>query len=176
MLVRLLLIGLLAAGFASAQISDPGEVPSGGGGGGMGGGGGRGGGGGMGGAGMGGGIPRMRTSMLDRMATACDLTKDQKKQFKTILDADSKDAEALRKEIPANRSQVEAAVLAGKSADDIKKLLDEGGMLDARMVALELKAFGQLCNVLEPDQRKQGGQRVLSMLYGIFMVKSWDSL
>ena len=164
MLGRFLLVGLLAAGFAFAQDE----------GGGGGGGGGRGGGGGGAGGG-GGGMARQMPTKLDQMTTACTLTKDQKKQFKTVLDAASKDADPLRKRIDDGLKQIQAAVLANKSAEEVKKLVDSYQMERTQMTAIEYKAFAELYKLLDPDQQKKGAQRVLGLMSGIFMVKIWDS-
>ncbi len=164
MIFRLLVIGALAAGFGIAQDE-----------GGGGGGGGRGGGAPGGGGGVAPAVPRAMPSPLDRMVTACNLSKDQRKQFKAILDAASKSAEGLRKQIPQSREQVGAAVQAGKSADEIKKLVDAHGLAVAQMAETEYKTFGQLYNLLDADQRKAGsGQRLLGVVGGILMKKNWD--
>ena len=164
MLFRLLLIGALAAGFTLAQDDS--------GGGGGGGGGGRGGGGGGGGS-----LPsvgRAMPSVLDRMVTACNLSKDQRKQFKTILDDASKSAEAFRKQIPQSRVQIGAAVESGKSADEIKKMVEANGLMRAQMAEMEYKAFSELYKTLDADQRRAGAQRLLGMVTGILMKKNWD--
>jgi uncharacterized membrane protein len=161
MLFRLLLIGALAAGFTFAQDE----------------GGGGGGGGGRGGGGGGSVMPsvgRAMPSVLDRMVTACNLSKDQRKQFKTILDAASKSAEALRKQVPQTRVQIGAAVETGKSADEIKKLVESNGLMRAQMAEMEYKAFSELYKTLDADQRRAGAQRLLGMVTGILMKKNWD--
>jgi uncharacterized membrane protein len=163
MVFRLLLIGALAAGFTFAQDDS-------GGGGGGGGGGGRGGG-----ASSLPSVGRPTASVLDRMVTACNLSKDQRKQFKTILDAASKSAEALRKQIPQSRTQMGAAVQAGKSADEVKKLEESNGLMAAQMAEMEYKTFGELYKILSDDQHKAGGgQKLLSQVSGILMKKNWD--
>jgi Spy/CpxP family protein refolding chaperone len=166
MYLKLLLIGALAAGIACAQDQGGG----GGGGGGMGGGGGRGGGGG------GNSLPSVQAqpTPLDRMAALCTLSKDQKKQFSAILDAASKSAVDLRKQIPADRQALEAAVQAGKIPDEIKKLEEADGQAMAQMTQIEMKAFVDLYKLLDPDQRKAGGQRIFSMLGGMFFKKNWN--
>jgi uncharacterized membrane protein len=164
MLFRLLLIGALAAGFTFAQDE---------GGGGGGGGGGRGSGGG--GGSVMSAVPRPSASALDKMVTACNLSKDQRKQFKTILDAASKSAEALRKQIPQSRTQMGAAIQAGKSADEIKKLEEANGLMAAQMAEMEYKAFGELYKILDEDQHKAGGgQRLFGQVSGLLMKKNWD--
>jgi hypothetical protein len=156
MLIRLLLIFILATGSAFAQR----------GGGGGGGGGDTGGG--------GGGPANVAPSMLDRMTDTCKLSKDQKNQFKTILTAANKSAETLRKQILPSRQQIGAAVQAGKSADEVKKMVISDGMWRAQMTAMEYKAFGELYNVLDAEQKKANAQRLFAFMAGIFMNKNWN--
>ena len=158
MLIRMLLIGALAAGFAVAQDE-----------------GGGGGGGGRGGGGVVPGVPRSMPSVLDRMATACNLSKDQKKEFKTILDSAGKEGEPLRKQIPQSRADVAAALQAGKAPDQVKTLVEANAAARAQMTQLEMKTFAALYKLMDADQRKQGAQRVFSSMTGLFMKKNWDN-
>jgi Spy/CpxP family protein refolding chaperone len=158
MLIRLAVIGVLAAGFGFAQAD---ESP---------------------GAGMGSsdtGVPKYMEggtrSRLEQMAKACNLTGDQKKEFKALLDGFSKEGEQLRKEIPEGRTQIAEAIEAGKTPGEIKQLTDANGARLAQMTQLEIKAFAKLYNVLQPNQRKVGAQRVFNTLAGLFMKKNWDT-
>ena len=93
MLIRLLLTTLLIAGMASAQ---------------------RGGGGGRG--GMGNNMPMAgaaRVNRLDLMGQVLNLTKDQKKDVKTIMDDGQKEAAPLRDQLAKCRAVVAAAIQAG---------------------------------------------------------------
>lgn len=159
MYYRLFLISVLAAGFACAQGPGGGES----------------------GSRMGGGgdsnvpmTPRAMPSPLDRMTRACSLSKDQTKQFESILSAASKTAAPVREQIGANRKQLDAAVLAGKSPDEVKKLTEASGLAMAQMTQIEMKAFGDLYKLLSPDQRHSGAQVVYSSLTGMFLRKSWN--
>ncbi|HUP05493.1 MAG TPA: Spy/CpxP family protein refolding chaperone [Bryobacteraceae bacterium] len=167
MYLKLFLIGALAAGLVMAQ-------DEGGGGGGM-----SGGGGGSGRGGGGGGLApampgRGPATPLERLTSACNLSKDQTKQFSTILSAASKEGAPLREQIPGDRKQIAAAILAGKSADEIKKLTDSDAMAMAQMTQLEMKTFGELYKILSPDQRKSGAQAIFNSLGGMFMKKNWN--
>ena len=117
---------------------------------------------------------RASVSKLDQMATACTLTKDQKKQFKTILDNDNKEADSLRKQLATNKTALSAAVAGGRSADEIKKLVDADSLAHAQMIQKEYKAFGELFKVLDLDQKKLGAQKVLGLMGGIFLNKNWE--
>jgi len=159
MYLRLFSIGALAAGLAFAQAQGSGDAPPG-----------------RGGAGSGYASPPMRVmpSPLERMTTACTLSKDQAKQFSAILDAASKSAADLHKQLPASREQIEKAVQDGKSPDEIKKLVDASGLAQAQMTQIEMKAFGDLYKLLDADQRHAGAQRLFNMLPGMFLKKNWN--
>jgi hypothetical protein len=163
---RLLLIGALAAGFAFAQEPAGGVTmaPTPPGNGSVG----------NGGLTGGGGASTAIPTPLDRMTEACSLSKDQKKQFSAILDADSKAAAPLRKQIPLTREQVGAAALAGKSPEEIKKLEEASGQQTAEMTQIEMKAFGELYAKLDPAQQKVGAQKLYNLLTGMFMKKNWN--
>lgn len=114
-------------------------------------------------------------SVLDRMETACKLTKDQKKEFKTILDAASKSAETLRKQIPENLGSISAAVVSGKSAEEIKKLVEDNGRMRAQISEMEYKTFGELYKILDDGQRMgTGAQAIFNLTSGILMKKKWN--
>ncbi len=170
MKMRFLFIAALAVGIAFAQ-------DEGGGGGGMGGGGGR-----------GGGMslpstPMSRPQALDRMETMCKLTKEQKKEFKSIMDAAQKEAEPLRKQLLQNDQELSAAVVKAKSADDVKTQIAAGALASAQMTQLEMKTFVALYKLLDADQKKTGGSRLFSTFFnhqyfsatnGVFMGKNWQ--
>ena len=158
MLIRLLLAGILAAGLASAQRG--------------GGGGGRGGGGGD----MGGGMPMMTMSnQLDTMANALKLTKDQKKDVKTIMDEAQKEATPLREQLSKSEQAIGDAVQAGKTPDDLKDLLNSHGALEAQMAGIELQAFAKIYKLLEGDQ-VGNSKLVYPRMKGIFSGKNWNTM
>jgi hypothetical protein len=168
MLLRLLLAAALAASLACAQEE---------GGGGGGGGGSRGGGGGGGRGGGGGGMsmrPQMPTP-FERITTAFTLTKEQKKDFKSLIDEISKEAAPVREQIVQSRAQLLAAAQAGKSQAELKKLADSHAGLMARMTHLEMTAFGKICAKSSDAQRKQGAAALFTTVQGLFMKKNWDS-
>jgi hypothetical protein len=114
-------------------------------------------------------------SVLDRMETACKLTKDQKKQFKTILDAASKSAEPLRKQIPQNLKLIGTAVVSGKSADEIQKLVEDSAQMRAQISEMEYKTFVELAKNLDDGQRMgTGPQNLFNLTSGILMKNKWN--
>jgi hypothetical protein len=114
-------------------------------------------------------------SVLDKLTDACKLTKDQKTQFKTVLDAASKSAETLRKQIPENLGLIGTAVVSGKSADEIKKLVEDNGRMRAQISEMEYKTFGELYKLLDDGQRMgTGAQSLFNLTTGILMKKKWN--
>jgi hypothetical protein len=167
MFIRFLLIGALALGVAAAQDE---------GGGGGGGGGNRGGGGSR---GFGGGMsmpmrPQLPTP-LERMTTAFALTKEQKKEFKTLIDGVAKDAVPVREQILKGRAQLLEAAQTGRGQDEMKKLVDDQAALMARMTHLEMTVFGTICRKVSAEQRKQGAAALFALVPNLFMKKDWDS-
>jgi hypothetical protein len=119
---------------------------------------------------------RATSTPLDRMAIFCNLSKDQTKQFSAILNAASKSVADLRKQVPASRLQLEAAAQEGRNPDEIKKLADANGMAAAQMTQIAMQTFGELYRLLDPNQKKTGGQQVLDMLlnHGMLAKKNWN--
>jgi Spy/CpxP family protein refolding chaperone len=153
MLSKLLLIAMLAASFGVAQRS--------------------GGGGGKGGS-KGGGAPMMgasRPNKLEQMNTVLQLSKEQKKDVKTIMDEAQKEAAPLKEELMKSRGEVAAAIESGKQ-DDIDKAIKSHSELEARMTSIEMKAFAGIYKMLDPDQRNKT-RMVFVMMPGIFNAKNW---
>jgi Spy/CpxP family protein refolding chaperone len=162
MLARLLLTAILATTLASAQRG------GGGGGGGMEG---EGGGGGMrgeGGMGMGGGAPRVqRQSKLDMIADKLKLSKDQKEQLQTILQAGMEQAMPVAEQITKGREVIAGAIIGGKSDDDIKKMMEQYAGLAAQMTAVETEAFTKVYALLKPNQQSKA-PAAFELMAGIF--------
>ena len=156
-LLRLALLGILAAAVASAQRG--------------------GGGGGGGGRGAGGEIPRMdaATTPFDRIAASLALSKDQKKDIKASLDETQKEAAPLRDEMTQAQLDIGEAIQAAKSQDEIDKAVNAYGLLDARMTGLEMKAFAKIYLSLDKEQQTKAGMLFMTM-HGMFRGKNWNEL
>jgi Spy/CpxP family protein refolding chaperone len=172
MVKRLLFSGLLAAALCFAQ--------GGMGGGGMGGGGGdmgspRGGGE-MGGGGMGGGggMPRTAPTPMERMSTFLTLNKDQKKQFKSIMDDSQKEALAVRDQMLKGRQTIAEAVAAGKTQDEIGAAIKDYSAAQVHMTQIEIHAFAKIFQTLDKEQQAKA-PGLLGMMNGIFKGKNWDA-
>src|SRR5690349_7397452 len=131
---KVILIGLLAAASALGQR-------------GGGGGGGRGGGGGM--APMGSFGAKHK---LDQLTDMLQLSKEQRKDVKGLMDEAQKEAAPLKDELSKSVAQLSAAVQGGKQ-DEIDNAVAAHSQADAKMTAIEMKAFAGLYKLLDPDQR-----------------------
>lgn len=175
MVKRLLCSALFAAVVAFAQGGMGGGGQGGDmGGGGMGGGGSKGGGGGMGGGEMGGGMRPAMPTPMERMSTMLALTKDQKKQVKSIMDDAQKEAMPVRDQMVKGRQTIAQAVAAGKSQDEINGAINEYAAAQTQMTQIELHAFTKIYQALEKEQQAKA-PGILGMMSGIFKSKNWDS-
>ncbi len=154
MIRNILLIAMLVSGGAFAQ---------------------RGGGGGRGGN-MGAAMPMsmMSQSRLDRFATTLDLSKDQKKEVKSMMDESQKEASPLREQLSKSRLAIGEAVHAGKTGADLDAVLKANADIEAQMAAIEARAFAKLFASLEKEQQAKVGP-VFAMMKGIFAGKNWNN-
>lgn len=134
-----------------------------------------GGGGGMGGGQMGG----FQLSRLDMLTNDFQLTKDQKKNIKALLDDAHKNAAATRDALLNAHAAIGAAIAANKSQADIDAAVKQYGQQAAAMATLEMKALAQLIQQLEVPQR--GNQAAVRsafvLMHGIFLdPKKWDAV
>jgi hypothetical protein len=135
----------------------------------------RGGGGGRGGSSPGADIQMPgAVSRLQTIADLFKLSKDQKKEVKTILDEGQKDANPIREEMVKDRLAIGEAVAGGKSQEEIDKATQAYGTQVAQMTAIELKCFAKIVDKLEPEQ-KDRANRLYAMMPGIFKGKNWDT-
>jgi Spy/CpxP family protein refolding chaperone len=154
MTFKLVTIGLLVVSLAVAQRG--------------------GGGGGRGARGGGGdGMPMMASAKnhLDQMSEELKLSKEQKKDVKTLMDEAQKEAAPLKDQLVKSRAQLAGAIEAGKQ-DDIDKAIQSHSVLESQMTTLEMKAFADIYKILDADQRSKS-RTVFVMMPGIFNAKSW---
>src|SRR3954464_12921441 len=134
---KLAIIGILAVSIASAQRG--------------------GGGGGRGGRGGGGeGMPTFQATKnhLDSISEELKLSKDQKKDVKTLMDEAQKEAAPLKDQLAKSRAQLAGAIEAGKQ-EEIDKAIQSNSLLEAQMAAVEMKAFADIYKILDSDQRSK---------------------
>jgi hypothetical protein len=153
-LFRFSLAGLLLAALATAQRG--------------------GGGGGRGGApGMDIQIPR-NVSRLEQISDYLKLSKDQKKEVKSILDDGQKQANPVKDEMVKDRLAIAEAVAGGKPQEEIDKATGAYGAASAQMTAIEMKSFVKVVDTLDADQ-KQRAAMLFRMMPGLFKGKSWEN-
>jgi tRNA nucleotidyltransferase/poly(A) polymerase len=101
------------------------------------------------------------------------LTKDQKKLVKTVLDEGQKEAAPLRDEAAKSRQAIGEAVSAGKSQDEIDKLVKSHAGIETQMAGIEMKAFARIFKELDKEQQPRA-QILFQMMNGIFKNKNWN--
>jgi hypothetical protein len=150
MFFRLLLAGILATSLASAQRGSKGggSAPM--------------------------SIPMDSTpNRLEMLTNTFKLSKDQKKLVKIVLDEGQKEAAPLRDEVVKSRQAIGAAISAGKSQDEIDKLVKSHADIESQMAGIEMRAFAKIFKELDKDQQPRA-QVLFQMMPGIFNTKNWN--
>jgi len=114
---------------------------------------------------------------FERISEILRLSKDEKKQVKSILDDAQAEAAPLRDELVKSHEQIAKAVEAGKSQDDINPLVNSHAALEARMAVIEMKAFTRIYQALNEEQKAE--QKSMSQLFmmmpHLFQRKNWNA-
>jgi LTXXQ motif family protein len=113
-----------------------------------------------------------RVNRLDMLGQMLNLTKDQKKDVKTILDDGQKEAAPLRDQLAKSRAQVAAAIQAGKSQEEVNHAINAYADVQTQMTAVEMKAFAGIYKDLDSAQQQQA-PRLFAIMGGIFKGKNW---
>lgn len=108
---------------------------------------------------------------LDLISEMLKLSKDQKKEFKSVMDAAQKEAAPLREQLVKGRAQIAAAIQSGK-ADELDNAIKAESGLDTQMTAIEMKAFAGIYKGLDAEQ-KQRSRALFMMMPGMFTRKNW---
>jgi len=133
MLSRTLIIGTLAGAMAFAVWGQRREDPS-------------------------GGMPWQMQSQLDQFAEKLKLSKDQRAQAETIMDAAREAMGPAQQKLMEARRNLAAALIGGQSGDTVDKLATTYAALSAQTKALEANAFGKICALLKPNQQSKAVQ------------------
>src|ERR1039457_924234 len=149
MLSRILLAGLVASTLAFAQR----------------------GGGGRGGSNMSGGVGETR---MDRLTSALQLTKDQRKEIKAAMDDAQKESTPVYEQLPKSHLAIAEAIAAGKSQEEIDKAVRHHAELETQIASIELHAFAKAVVLLEPDQKQRGIPLLFATVRGVFGGKNWN--
>jgi Spy/CpxP family protein refolding chaperone len=113
---------------------------------------------------------------FDMIATALNLTKDQKKNVKAILDEGAKEAAPLRDQISKSRIVVGEAIAANKSEDELKQVAKTTSDVTAQLTELEISTFAKIFGALDETQKKdtKSLSRALIVMNGIYHTKNWN--
>src|SRR5207342_2715639 len=90
---------------------------------------------------------------LEVIANSFNLTKDQKKTVKTLLDDARKAAAPTREALASSHAAIATAIAANKGQAEIDAAVKQYGQQAAAMASLEMKTLAQLLTQLEPEQR-----------------------
>src|SRR5579883_1031109 len=110
-------------------------------------------------------------SRLDLLTQFLNLSKDQRKDVKNIMDEGRKQAAPLREQMAKSRAEMAAAVEGGK-AEEIDRAVKSYAGLETKMAEIELKSFAQIFKLLDNDQQSKT-RAVFTMMAGIFQGKNW---
>jgi Spy/CpxP family protein refolding chaperone len=115
---------------------------------------------------------------FESIAKALDLSKDQRKAVRSILDDGAKEAVPLRDQLSKSRIAVGEAIGANKGVDELKQVAKTSSDLSAQLTELELKTFAKIFGALDDTQKKnmQSLGFVLSLMNDIYHTKNWNSL
>ena len=115
-----------------------------------------------------------RQSKLDMIADRLKLNKEQKDQVQTIFLAAMEESKPLGEQIMKARDEIAESMIAGKSDDEIKKMMDEYAGLAARMTGIETKAFAKVYALLKPNQQPKA-PAAFETMDGMFALGSGGS-
>jgi hypothetical protein len=142
----------------------------------------RGGGGGTGGGGQrgtggGGRGVAMSPNREDVLTAVLFLNNDQKKQFKTIMDAAYKSSAQLRDELAKTRGVIGGLIDQDAPTESLSQAVDGYAAPVAQMTAAEVKALAQVLALLSPEQQPNAGtiQTSVSLMRGAFVSKKWNT-
>ena len=110
---------------------------------------------------------------FDTISNVLQLSKEQKKAVKTILDGGQKEAAPLRDQLSKNLLQIGEAVQAGKGQDDLNQAISGYSAAEANMTRIEMECFAKIYQSLDRGQQSRAGT-VFLMMHGIFKGKNWN--
>jgi len=116
---------------------------------------------------------------LEVLANSFNLTKDQKKTVKTLLDDAHKAAAPTREALASSHAAIATAIAANKGQAEIDAAVKQYAQQAAAMASLEMKTLAQMLTQLEPEQRTNGAavRTAFFLMRGIFLDdKKWDAV
>jgi Spy/CpxP family protein refolding chaperone len=116
---------------------------------------------------------------LEVLANSFNLTKDQKKTVKTLLDDAHKAAAPTREALASSHAAIATAIAANKGQAEVDTAVKQYAQQAAAMASLEMKTLAQMLTQLEPEQRTNGAavRTAFFLMRGIFLDdKKWDAV
>lgn len=120
-----------------------------------------------------------KLSRLETLAADFNLTKDQKKAVKSLLDEAHKGAAGTREALASSHAAIGAAISANKGQAEIDTAVKQYGQQAAAMTTLEMKALADMLRQLDPLQRTNGAavRSAFFLMRGAFLdPRKWDAV
>lgn len=116
------------------------------------------------------------SSRLDTLDKSFELTKDQKKAVKTLLDEAHKNAAPIREGLLKAHAAIGAAVQGNKGQAEIDAAAKSYADQAAAMAEHEMKALAGVIKLLTDAQRNNNAavSAAFFMMRGAFLDKKWD--
>lgn len=124
----------------------------------------------------GGGGGEASQTRMELLTSLFTLDGSQKKQVKSIMDAESKAQAPLRDQWTTSRAAIGTAIQAGKGPADIDQAVATHAAQAASMASVEMKTLARIVAVLTAEQKAKTAAIQVSvyMMRGAFAGKKWD--
>lgn len=119
------------------------------------------------------------SARMDALGVDFQLTKDQKKTVKEILDAAHENAAPIRDGLTKAHAAIEAAIHGDSGEAEIDAAVQAYAEQATAMTALEIKALADVMKALTDEQRANNAaiSRAFFLLRGAFLdPKKWDDI
>jgi len=118
----------------------------------------------------------IRPTRMELFTAVFALEGDQKKQVKTILDAEYKASSAARDAWTASRLAIGKAIQTGAAPADLDAAVAKHAADSAAMAAAEARAMAKIAAVLTPEQKAKAGAIPVAAQFMrlAFAGKKWD--
>jgi hypothetical protein len=113
-----------------------------------------------------------RESRFDKIAGQLKLSKEQRPGVENILSAAQAEATPVLDKIVKVRVAVVNAIVAGRSQEEIDKMMTVYTAASAEMTGIEAKAFSKIFATLKPNQQSKAVP-TFEQFAGIFMARDW---
>jgi Spy/CpxP family protein refolding chaperone len=122
------------------------------------------------------GLADIRPGRLELLTTLFTLTDAQKKQVKSIMDAEYKSSSAVRDQWTASRAAIGKAIQSGAAQPDLDQAVTKHAADAAQMAAAEARALAKIFALLTPEQKANTNAIQLSVFHLrlAFAGKKWD--